>query len=152
MRTAVHGWSVRTGFTLIELLLVLFFLGLMTVGFVGVAGRGTGASVIAEADILRGNLGFVQALALANNTVTCRINFASASYSLQTNSSGTARVKFPGEASSTRTLPSGIRIASGTGSLVFDQWGAPAITWIVRLSDGTRSEAITITRFTGFVQ
>ena len=141
----------RGGFTFIELILVLFFLGMMMVGFAGVLGGGTGADIVAEADMLRGNIGFVQALAMANNTVTWSIYFNGSSYYLRSNSVPST-VKFPGETSATRAFPSGIRLITGFGSLTFDQWGAPAIQKVVTLFDGTRTEQVTINAFTGMVE
>lgn len=146
-----QSWKASGGFTLIELILVLFFLGLMMVGFAVVIGRGTGANVVAEADVLRGNIGFVQALAMANNTVTWSIYFNSASYYLRSNGV-LSTVKLPGHASSTHAFPSGVSLAAGLGGLTFDQWGAPAIQKVVTLFDGTRTEQVTINAFTGMVE
>lgn len=142
--------SARKGFTLIEVAVVLVVLGVV-VGTVMVAGMDTtSASVVAEADILRAHLGFVQSLAMANNTADWSILFSGSFYSLHRDGL-VSPVNFPGESSATHQLMPGVGIVGGLGTLVFDQWGAPAVTYVVAFSDGAHQEQVAVTGGTGLV-
>ena len=142
--------SAREGFTLLEIAVVLVVLGVV-VGTAMVAGLDTtSASVVAEADILRAHLGFVQSLAMANNTADWSILFSSGFYSLRRDGLASP-VNFPGESSTTHPLMAGVNIVGGLGTLDFDQWGAPAATYTVAFSDGSHQEQVSITGGTGLV-
>lgn len=143
--------SVADGFTIIEVILVLVVLGLVAAGFMAVGMETTGTAVVADADILRAHLGYVQSLAMANNTVQWSILFSGHFYNLRSNAVP-ASVSFPGEASSVHPLSAGVGISGGLGVLAFDQWGAPVATYTVTLSDGSHQEQVSVTGFTGLVQ
>lgn len=130
---------------------MLVLIGVMAAAILSVGFDTRRADLIAEVDILRGHVGFVQSLAMANNTVTYGINFTATSYSLQTNNRPTT-IRFPGEATSVHALPPGIRIVQGTGTMNLDQWGAPTATRTIALSDGRRRQQLSILRFTGMIQ
>lgn len=143
-------WATQEGFTLLEIVVVLVVLGVV-VGIAMVAGLDTtSASVVAEADILRAHLGFVQSLAMANNTADWSILFSSGFYSLRRDGLASP-VNFPGESSTTHQLMAGVNIVGGLGTLDFDQWGAPAATYTVAFSDGSHQEQVSITGGTGLV-
>lgn len=142
-------WA-QDGFSLVETVLVLVIMAILAVTISG-AFMDTAASVVAEADILRGHLGFVQSLAMANNVVSWSIVFGGASYTLLADG-GASPLNLPGEPASVHLLPAGVSISGGLGPLAFDQWGAPAATRVVTLTSGAHSEPVTITGFTGLVQ
>lgn len=139
------------GFTLVETVLVLVVVGILAATMAGAFMDTSAASVVGEADILRGHLGFVQSLAMANNVVAWSILFGGSAYTLQADG-GASPMNFPGEPSAVHVLPAGVSISGGAGPLAFDQWGAPAATRVVTLTSGTFSEPVSITGFTGLVQ
>ena len=139
------------GFSLVETVFVLVIMGILAVVVSGAFMDTSAASVVGEADTLRGHLGFVQSLAMANNVVDWSILFAGLSYILLANG-GASPLNFPGEASAVHVLSGGVGISGGAGTVAFDQWGAPAATRVVTLTSGTHSEQVSITGFTGLVQ
>lgn len=139
----------RAGFSLIELVVVLLLAGVLAAVIVPrVANFGAGPA--AEADRLRANLRFAQALALANNTADWSVLIGGQFYQLQRNGQP-APVNFPGENGPVRTLAAGVQVTSGAGLLSLDQMGAPAGTTTITLSDGTRTQTVTMLGFTGLV-
>ena len=112
--------------------------------------RNASVAVVAEADMLRANLRYVQSLAASANAAQWSVQITVDSYELQRNGV-TSLVRFPGQSSSTHMLANGVQVTGGTGSLVFNALGAPAATHVITLSDGVRTESVIVTGFTGLV-
>ena len=138
----------RRGFTLIETVAVLVILAVLAVCVT--AGMHVSASVAVEADILRSHLGYAQSLAMANNVADWSVVFTASSYMLRRDGA-TAPVTWPGENSATHVLGGGVTIGGGAGTLVFNEWGAPVATYVVALTDGAQTRAVTVTGFTGMI-
>ena len=143
-----HSRTARAGFTLVETIVVLAVVGVLAVSLV--AGLDVHASVIVETDVLRSYLGYVQSLAMANNTATWGVAFAGDSYTLLRDGSP-APIFWPDAATATYALPAGVAIVSGAGVVTFDDNGAPAATHVVTFSDGAQQQQVSITGFTGLV-
>lgn len=152
MEVRSNGRSARRGFTLIEVLATMAVLGVFAVCFS--AGMDLHASVAVEADILRSHLGFAQSMAMANNVADWRVLFGGGSYTLQRNDGFSwvdSPFSWPNEAAATHVLPDGVSIVSG-GMVEFDEWGAPANTFTLTLSDGTQQRQVSVVGFTGLVR
>lgn len=143
-----HSRTARAGFTLVETIVVLAVVGILAVSLV--AGMDVHASVVVEADVLRSYLGYVQSLAMANNTATWGVSFSADSYTLLRDGSP-APIFWPDAATATYALPAGMTIISGTGEVTLDEYGAPAATHVVTFSDGEQQQQVSITGFTGLV-
>lgn len=141
--------SPRDGFSLIEVIVVLVVLVVLAVTFV--SGMETGADVAAAADILRSHLGFVQALAMANNTATWGVSFEANAYTLVCTPTPAHLPAWPNESSARYVLPAGVKIISGLGVVTLDEYGAPAATHVVIFSDDEQQQQVSITGFTGLV-
>lgn len=148
MQDRSHRRASKQGFSLIEVIAVLTVVVVLAVALT--AGMDTHASVVVEADILRSHLGYAQALAMANNTAAWSIAFSGASYTLLRDGNP-APIHWPNESSATYSLPTGVSIVSGAGVVTLDEWGAPAATHAVSFSDGSQTETVSITGFTGLV-
>jgi len=148
MKVRSRTRSARQGFTLVEVIAVLVVLGVLAVSIA--AGLNVRASVPVESDILRSHLGYAQSLAMANNTADWSVAFTSGSYTLLRDNAASP-FPWPGTSSSTYVLPGGVTIQAGLGLVEFDEWGAPVATHTVSLSDGTQSQDVVITGFTGLV-
>lgn len=138
----------RRGFTLIETVAMLVVMAVLAVCVM--AGMHVPASVPVEADILRSHLGYAQSLAMANNVAVWSVDFHGSSYVLRRDG-GTSPVSWPGESSATHALGGGVAIGAGTGTLVFNEWGAPAATYVVTLSDGEQTRSVSVVGFTGMI-
>ena len=139
----------KRGFTGIEVIAVLVVLGIFAV--ILVAGLDVHASVAVEADILRSHLGYAQSLAMANNTAGWSVSFGGNAYTLVCTPTPANLPTWPNESSATHALPAGVAIVSGSGVVAFDEWGAPAATHVLVLSDGVQQQSVSITGFTGLV-
>ncbi len=150
MSTRLHDPDhARRGFTLIELFLVLVVLGILA-SYVVIGNARTGAALAAEADILRAHLRFVQSLAMSNNTGTWTVTFTAAGYAVQFDGNP-APVNLPDQNTPSRSFEGGVTLTAGIGTLTLDALGAPAATYTLLLSDGDRTETITITGGTGLI-
>lgn len=151
MKVGFNQRRTCQGFTTIEVIVVLVLMAVLAAGVV--AGMRTPASVVAEADILRANLGYAQMLAMANNTAAWSIQFNGNSYILiRTDDNGSSSpVPWPGEGSAMHNLGTGLAIVQGAGTLNLDAWGAPAADHVLALSDGNWQEQVSITGFTGLI-
>jgi len=141
----------RSGFTLLEAIVALAILATLA-AFVG-AGMDVHASVAVEADVLRSHLGYAQSLAMANNVAAWRVSFAAGQYALERNNGAgwaAATNHWPGENSSIYALPGGVALTPA-GSVEINEWGAPAVTHVFTLSDGTEMRQVSIVGFTGLV-
>jgi len=142
----------RTGhraFTLIEVIAVLLVLGILAAAAVGRV-LSTQHDLVAQTDIVKSHLRFAQMKALNDDTATWGIAFAGNSYTLYYEGAPSA-VGFPGESSSTRSLPSGITITNPV-TVHFDLWGSPGVSDVsLILSDGGATASITIAGSTGFI-
>ena len=143
-----HSRTARAGFSLVEVIVVLVILAVLAVALV--AGLDAHASVVVEADILRSYLGYVQSVAMANNTATWGVAFSGGSYTLLRDGNP-APIFWPDAATATYALPAGAAIVSGAGVVTFDDNGAPAATHVVTFSDGEQQQQVSITGFTGLV-
>lgn len=112
--------------------------------------RNAHVAVVAEADMLRTNLRYAQSLAASANAAQWSLYITGDAYELQRNGAPSS-IRFPGARSARHILANGVWVTEGSGSLVFDSLGAPAATHVITLSDGTRTESVIITRFTGLV-
>ena len=148
MQVQANSRTARAGFSLVEVIVVLVILAVLAVALV--AGLDAHASVVVEADILRSYLGYVQSLAMANNTATWGVSFSADSYTLLRDGSP-APIFWPDAATATYALPAGVTIISGTGEVTLDEYGAPAATHVVTFSDGEQQQQVSITGFTGLV-
>ena len=63
----------------------------------------------------------------------------------------TSPFPWPNTSSATYELPDGVSIVSGLGEVSFDDWGAPASTHVITLTDGEHTRLVSITGFTGLV-
>ena len=148
MQVQANSRTARAGFSLVEVIVVLVILAVLAVALV--AGLDAHASVVVEADILRSYLGYVQSLAMANNTATWGVAFSGGSYTLLRDGNP-APIFWPDAATATYALPAGVTIISGTGEVTLDEYGAPAATHVVTFSDGEQQQQVSITGFTGLV-
>ena len=101
----------------------------------------------AQAAIIRSHLRFAQSLAMSHNTENWGITFTTNSYTLFQNGLPSG-VNLPNDSTSTHNLPSGVSITSGTGNVVFDQWGSPGPDTVILT---VNTEPITVHRHTGFI-
>lgn len=148
MQVQANSRTARAGFSLVEVIVVLVILAVLAVALV--AGLDAHASVVVEADILRSYLGYVQSLAMANNTATWGVAFSGGSYTLLRDGNP-APIFWPDAATATYALPASVAIVSGAGVVTFDDNGAPAATHVVTFSDGAQQQQVSITGFTGLV-
>ena len=131
-----------------EVIAVMIIIGIVAVAVN--SGMHTGASVVAEAEILSAHLGYAQTMAFVNNTASWGMEFGVSQYSFRRNGQ-LAPIHLPGESSATHSFAPGVRLVQGVGTVTFDQYGAPTSTYVVVLSDGTRQEQCIITGFTGLI-
>jgi prepilin-type N-terminal cleavage/methylation domain-containing protein len=153
------GFKKNCGFTMLEVIAVLIILGIIT-AFVVSRSTNIRAELSSETETVKAHLRYAQCMALANDIYSWRITLSSGSpdyYTLskinKSDGTETNPINLPNEDSPTHTLPTGISITSGSGTVTFDEWGSPGITTLnIILSDGVgNSETITITKNTGFI-
>jgi len=137
------------GFSMIEVIAVLLLTGALAVVAVPRL-MDSSVAVAAEAEVMRAHLRFAQSLAVAANTADWSVLIAGQSYQLQRNGAASP-IHFPGESSATHVLASGVTVTGGTGTLGFNALGAPAVTYVITLSNGTRTETVSVTGFTGLI-
>ncbi len=151
----------NSGFTLIEVVAVLVVMSIITAFVVGRVVENK-PELIAQKEVLKVHLRYAQSRAMNSND----------NYGIQSSGntywlfrvSGTNIVRFPGEQSDTINLSAlGLTLAMvGGGNIVsFDSRGIPytdnsgtiqAVDRTLRLSSGSDSESIIITKNTGFIQ
>jgi prepilin-type N-terminal cleavage/methylation domain-containing protein len=154
------AFKKNRGFTMLEVIAVLIILGII-MAFVVSRSTNIRAELSSETETVKAHLRYAQCMALANDIYSWRITLSSGSpdyYTLskinKSDSTETSPINLPNEDSPTHTLPSGISITSGLGTVTFDEWGSPGTTTqSIILSDGAgNSETITITKNTGFIE
>lgn len=133
------------GFTLIEVIAILLLMGILAAVVVSRSGDGTTQAEVAGAvETVKGHLRYAQATAM-NSDLAWGITFATSTYTLKNTNNVTATL--PGE------LPTGMTFASSINPVMFDnRWGSPSTTTItITVSKGSVSQAITVTKNTGFI-
>ena len=143
------------GFTMIEIIAVLVIISVLAAVAVTKIGSTQRYSALAEADILKAYLRYVNFRALSD-IGTWGMRFDGTSYTMLRNGSA-ATYNLPNENSSTHTMPDGITVAGDT--VIFDEWGTPVnasgspvtenIT--INIAAGGETIPITITKNTGFI-
>lgn len=148
--------KLQLGFTLLEVIAVMVIIGVVAAVVISRMTSSSSFGLVSEADILKDHLRYAQYRAMSY-TETWGISFpTNNSYKLLSPTTTTS--KLPNEDSSTHTLPSGITISSGAGTVYFNEWGNPVTntgtllpdTTIV-LSYGSTTRTVTITQNTGFI-
>lgn len=144
-------FAASSGFTLLEVIATLVILAVLS--FSVVAGLRSSPPVRVEAEVLKSNLRYVEALALANNTAVWSVRFDAGSYTLQRDPViPGSPARWPGENSATHELADGVRFTDGApGELVFNAWGAPAAEFNLTLTSADRAIPISVSAITGFI-
>ncbi|MDI6726769.1 MAG: type II secretion system protein [Smithellaceae bacterium] len=145
------------GFTMIEAIAVLVIIGILAAVAFSRSGATTGYALASEAEILRGHVRYAQYRAMSHSE-SWGISFSAAGYSMLKNKVATSFL-LPNENSSSHTLPKGITITAGEGSIHFNEWGNPVnasdvlltADTLVVLSDGDATQTVRVTRNTGFI-
>ena len=150
------------GFTLIEAIAVLIILGIVSAAVISRGMATADVDLQVEVDTLKSHLRYAQYLAMNENDTATNpigtpvkwgIRVVVSSYELvkyvganNVYTEQTHTFKLPNESSNTHSLPIN---ATGTGTVLFDDWGSPD-TPIPAIALGGKS--ITITAETGFIQ
>jgi len=136
------------GFTLLEVIAVLVLLGILLAAVVSRM-VDTSAELVAESEIAKAHLRFVQSRAM-NAAVPWGIRFDGASYTML-NDGLTSSGVLPGESSSTHTLVAGT-ISATTNPVLFNEWGSPgSVDITVTVADSSGSKSFVISRNTGAI-
>lgn len=136
---------------MIEMILVLIILAIVGTFVVSRAATGSNDLTIAS-EILKSHLRYAQIRAM-NDTVAWGIYISGpGSYVLYKNNAQ-ASVQLPGETGQTHNLPSTVTVSTGVGSLInFNDMGSPGTTTrTITLAQGVDTNAITITKNTGYI-
>jgi prepilin-type N-terminal cleavage/methylation domain-containing protein len=150
-RIHIHKINRQRGFTMIEMVVVLIVMAIVAT-FILARATPSNNDLIAQTEILKSHLRYAQIRAM-NDTVPWGINIPNAgSYVLYKNNAQATSL-LPGENAQTHTLPAGVTISVGVGSTFnFDGWGSPGTSALtIRLSQGTITSDITITKNTGYI-
>jgi prepilin-type N-terminal cleavage/methylation domain-containing protein len=149
------------GFTMIELVIVLIVMAIVAV-FIASRASTSGNDLIAETDILKSHLRYAQIRAM-NDSVPWGIHIPDAgSYVLYRDNKVDTDQMLPGEKPGVQkhTFLGAVTVTSGVGTTYnFNQWGTPvdasgsaiSANQSIALSEGTATNAIAITRNTGFI-
>ncbi len=146
------------GFTIYELLIVLTVVGVIAVVALVSFGNPRGSQAIAEAEALRANLRFTQSRAMCDLPGNIwSLNITASDYTIQQNGGvPNPAVNLPGSNSRTYTLPNGLSITSGTGTIRFNFRGQPVDNTGTPLASNytitiNGAQSLTVTRETGFM-
>lgn len=144
-------WRRTFQFTLLEMAAVFVVIGILAALSLRFISGANDQILPKETATLRSHLRFAQARAMAGTETSWSINIESDRYTLCQNGSPSS-VFLPGDSSSVHNLDVPVQVTGGTGSVVFDSWGSPGTTdTVITLTDGERTETITITAMTGFI-
>lgn len=138
------GNGERSGFTMLELVAVLVLLGVLVAVTMVQVGN-TGSQVPGTAEVLVQNLAFARTRAMST-TNTWALSYG-ASVSLTRD--GTA-VALPDPSSA--TVPAGVTISGGGGSVTFDAFGAPDGQKVITVTDGASTRTVTVWAETGLIE
>jgi prepilin-type N-terminal cleavage/methylation domain-containing protein len=139
------------GFTLIEIIAVLVIIAIISAVVISRGMATDEVKLQAEVDTLKGHLRYAQYLALNDiPPVKWGIQVGGTSYTLiKVDAVGTTSpFSLPGGSSATHSFENGVT-ATGTGTVLFNEWGSPD-TPIPAIALGGQS--ITVTTNTGFIQ
>ena len=149
----------QAGFTLIEVIAVLVIIAIVAAVAISKGISTSKVSVTSEANILKTHLRFAQIKAMGA-TVSWGINISSGSYTLQSNGA-TATINLPGETSPTHTFSGGVTAtAPATNPITFSTLGIPVnstgnnltANLTITLAQGSSTQTVTVTQYTGFLQ
>ncbi|HMP73828.1 MAG TPA: type II secretion system protein [Kiritimatiellia bacterium] len=143
------GTHPCSGFSFIEVIAILVLLGILTAAILP-SFTNLGAGPVAEADILRSHIRFVQGQAFANNVAVWSINLTAVGYNVIVDGNP-APVNLPGENAPNRTFAGPVRAVAGTGLITFDPYGGINQDRLIVLSDGRTAQNVPILGFTGLV-
>lgn len=133
------------GFTLLEVVAVLVLLGVLAAVVVTRAGTSLNR-VPGTAESLAQNLAYARSRAMST-TNTWSLAYGGAGMSLARD--GVA-VTLPDPA--TATVPAGVTISGGDGSVTFDAFGAPDAQKVISVTDGTSTRTVTVWAETGLIE
>lgn len=146
----------NNGLTLIEVIAVLVIIAIISAVVVARGISTADVNLQAEVDTLKAHLRYAQYLAMNSNegnvpttgTIKWGIKVDSQSYTLIKDDNGaqTSPFNLPNESSATHSLAP--INATGTGTVLFDEWGSPDTPIPVIALGG---QSITITATTGFI-
>ena len=160
------------GFTVIEIIAILLIIAILGVVVVSRMTSTKPYNVAAEVETLKANLRYAQFRAMSDadkrvssNATTWGISFSGNSYTLQKTEVGVVptTTNFPGDNSPTHNFPGGISLTTSLGTpvtITYDAWGIPSVsgtpitldlTITIKITDGTSSQTITVTKNTGFI-
>lgn len=147
----------RRGFTLIEIIAALVILAIVSAVVISRGMATDEVKLQAEVDTLKGHLRYAQYLAMNVNegnvptvgTIKWGIRVDSSSYTLIKDVNGAQMSPFNLPSESTATHSIAPVNATGTGTVLFNEWGSPD-TPIPAIALG--GQPITITANTGFIQ
>ncbi len=134
----------RQGFTLLEVVAVLILLGVL-VFVITIRVGNTGSHVPGTAAVLVQNLAHTRSRSMST-TNTWRLSYG-AGLSLTRDG---AAVDLPDP--STATVPAGVTIAGGGGSVTFDVFGAPDGQKVISITDGSTTRTVTVWAETGLIE
>ncbi len=140
----------RRGFSILEAVAALVVVAILAVVVAARVGP-LESSVVAEAQILRGHLRFIQAMAMCNNTVAWSVHIASSSYTMQRNGVP-APMNLPDEDAPTHRLEGGVSLSGDGGVVSIDEWGVPDRTRTFIVGDGVHQQSVTFLGGTGLIR
>jgi prepilin-type N-terminal cleavage/methylation domain-containing protein len=133
------------GFTLVELVAVLLLLAVLAAVVVTRAGNSMNR-VPGTAESLVQNLAYARSRAMST-TNTWTLAYGVAGVSLARDG---AAVPLPDP--DTATVPAGVTISGGDGSVTFDAFGAPDGQKAISVTDGTSTMTVTVWAETGMIE
>lgn len=142
----------QRGFTLVEFVAMTLVLAVLSAVVVGALGH-IRPSLTAETALLRANLRYAQARAMADSGAAWSVEVTTVGYALHRDGI-LAPTFWPGESSATHAFADAtMRVTAGTGTIVFDAWGNPgAADRAITLTDGDQTTTVTLVGVTGFVR
>jgi len=136
--------KTNAGFTLLELVAVLVLLGVLIAVTIVRVGSAT-SPVPATAEVLAQNLAYARSRAMST-TNTWVLSYG-AGVSLTRDG---AAVALPDPSSA--TVPAGVTLSGGGGSVTFDEFGAPDSQKTIAVTDGSDTISVTVWAETGLIE